>query len=138
MSGWWYSQDTLPEEVPRTSFEATHSWKKPLLSHVELVLIQELIFLAKLPICHWHWRVLLSRTTLAKCRYLEGYSLDAPEIKELDAFNPNNLEKAIWDLAVDNKRTRLIRESMTKSIYHVTEIEPGNEFIKTMPTPTNL
>ena len=90
----WYSDDTLPEEIPPTSFEVARGWKKPTLENYDEVLIQELILLANLPIIHRHWRVLLSQTAFTKCRYLADYSPDSSKIDELDPFAPRDLDEA--------------------------------------------
>lgn len=135
MSNRWYSNGTLLDEIPRTSFEVAHGWKKSPLLEFELVLIQELIFISNLQVYNRHWRVLLSRTALAKCEYLAGYSPQTLGFKDLNALKPNNLIDAMRDLVVDNKRNRLILESLSKSTCHVTEVAPREGIIKKMPSP---
>ena len=49
VSGRWYSNDTLLDEVPRASFKVARGWKKPPHQEFELVLIQEMIFISNLP-----------------------------------------------------------------------------------------
>ena len=50
----WYSNEALPEDIPPTSFEMAKGWKKSTLENYDKVLIQELIFMANLPIRHRH------------------------------------------------------------------------------------
>ena len=108
ISGKWYSDDTLPKEIPSTSFEITEGWKKPTLENYDKVLIQERIFLANLPIQHRHWKVLLSWKALAKCKYMAGVSTNTPRIDEVDPFIPRNLDEATRDLGMENKCSMLI------------------------------
>ena len=138
MSSQWYSRNTLPREVPRTSFEVAYRWKKPLLVDYESVLIQELIFISKLPVCHRHMKVLLLRRNLAKCGYLEGCPLETSGIEDLDPFALDNLEDFVWDLALDNERNRLIQESLMKTICHMVDVPLGEDVPNMMPTLADL
>ena len=107
----WYSKDTLPEEIPTTTFGLAESWKKPSFDNYDKVLIQELMFLAGLSLLKRHQKVILSLTALAKCGFLAAYSGESPNIKELYPFVPSNLSEAIHDLGIENKCNRPVRES---------------------------
>lgn len=50
----WYSDDTLPEDIPPTIFELAESWNKPSLEKDDKVLIQELIFIANILVRNRH------------------------------------------------------------------------------------
>ena len=60
VDGQWYSDDTLPEEIPSTTFGIAKHWKKPIFDGYNKVLIQELGFLAQLLVLRGHWKVRLS------------------------------------------------------------------------------
>ena len=54
VAGQWYSDDTLAEEIPSTIFGIAKHWKKPSSDRYDKVLIQELGFMALLPILRRH------------------------------------------------------------------------------------
>ena len=136
--GRWFAEDTLPAEVPSTSFGLAKHWKKPSSEGYDKILIQELGFLAQLPILHRHWKVLLSWKALAKCHFLLNIAPGTPGIAELDPFESCNLHEAIRDLGGDNKRNRTIRDSLQKSICHVEDVIPGAQVVTSMPTVTDI
>ena len=59
-------------------------------------------------------------------------------IDELDPFVPSNLGEAIHDLGIENKHNRLVRESLFKTICHVSEVILGERIAKSMPTPADI
>ena len=66
VDGQWYSDDTLPEEIPSTTFGIAKQWKKPTSDKYDKVLIQELGFLTQLPVS--------SKTLEGSLKTLEGSS----------------------------------------------------------------
>ena len=104
----WYSSDTPAEDIPPTNFGLAKSWKKPNFHRYDQILIQELGFLAQIPILHMHWKVLLSWKSLVRCEFLTNVSPITPGIDEMNPFEEGNLYGAIRDLGIDNKRNRLI------------------------------
>ena len=86
VDGQWFTEDTLPEEVPSTSFGIAKHWKKPTSEGYDKVLIQELGFLAQLPILRRHWKVLLSWRALTKCQFLSNVAPETPGIADLNPF----------------------------------------------------
>ena len=138
VKGRWFAEDTMPAEVPPTSFGLAKHWKKPSFESYDKVLIQELGFLAQLPVLRRHWKVLLSWKALVKCRFLSSLAPETPGIAELDPFEPDNLHEAVRDLGGDNKRNRTIRDSLQKSICHVEDVIPGAQVVSSMPTVAEI
>ena len=90
--------------------------------------------MANISVLHRHQKVLLSLKALAKCKFLVAYSREPSEIKALDPFVPENLAEANRDLGTENKRNRLVQESLFKIICHVQDVVPGETIAKYMPT----